>query len=59
LRFPHRVIHTLLDGLNIHLLNISKKINSYMWFCFRPDGILLLSRLFTRTQPIYSAQGRF
>jgi hypothetical protein len=30
LRFPHRVIHTLLDGLNIHLLNISKKINSYV-----------------------------
>jgi hypothetical protein len=30
LHFPHRVIHTLLDGLNIHLLNISKKINSYM-----------------------------
>jgi hypothetical protein len=23
---PHRVIHTLLDGLNIHLLNISKKL---------------------------------
>jgi hypothetical protein len=35
--FPHRVIHTLLDGLNIHLLNISKKLIR-TWFCFSPDG---------------------
>jgi hypothetical protein len=58
LRFPHRVIHTLLDGLNIHLLNISKKINSYMWFCFLDLMAYCCRLVYLREHNIYSAQGQ-
>jgi hypothetical protein len=54
--FPHRVIHTLLDGLNIHLLNISKKLIRTCDFVLDPDGILLLSRFYLREHNLYSAQ---